>query len=880
MISMKLRYATLLAILLSGLLVLGACGGEPTGENQADGDSAGDADGDGSGDGGDGDGTTGDGDGDGATGDGDGDGDTCSDPCTAGASRCVEGATQTCVSIDGCPRWSDPTDCGDDEVCSGGQCAEDCLEICTLGERECVGEEYRECEENFDGCADWTPPQSCSAGESCSGGQCGDSCTDACDEGAKRCDNEATFQVCEEQSSGCLDWSGAESCPNGAACDGGECQGCADGSRRCSDNGTGVEECSDDDWTLVQSCPLGCDGASCATETSCQPGSYQCNGNVVEVCNTSGSAYLHIATCAVDCDAGLCTGECAPGEKRCNGDNVEVCNGSGTAWDTDETCDNRCDSSVAACALEELDITSDTTMNGTIIVDGPVTVRSGADLYSPEGNLKIYATTITVVEGGSITVAPIGDDPRGKGNLSTSTCWHSGAYRYTGGSGGSYGGRGQNTPCTGAPNPFVRSDEIEVGVGSAGGDGRNASGTDGMGGLGGGVVHLIADQINVEGSIRADGDHGNLEASSCTNTSGGGGSGGGVLLAADDLTFSGTISVQGGDGASGTCTGNYGGDGGDGVVKFLHGASIDNTGSVSGVSYTGLLAPLQISSTTHPDSQRYYNDDFDTIALSWDRPFPAVQGYYHSFNDVRNFVPTPGNSTFLDDEVVTYTRDDVVDGQNYFHIIAVDAQINPGTMEARKVINVNTSPPSVSSDSHPNQHSWSSNANVFIQWSDQRAEENFTGYYYRVDEFGDTVPTTNDTFVPLDQKQTLLSNRPDGIWAFHIVPIDTFGYLTKEAATYRFRIGDDPGEGTILGVVRDEDQETISGATITINRGLFHGAIPDQTSSAGGNYNFTAVPAGEWELRVTADGYETKDIAVSLNDGQSRTVDITLEEAN
>ncbi len=749
----------------------------------------------------------------------------CTDACTEGDTRCSGDGVQTCVSVGGCGTWADAVDCGDDLVCSGGECV--------------------------------------------------DECTDACDDGDMECDGDSGFRVCEEQSSGCLDWSPAESCPDATVCNDGICEGCTDGQLQCSADNSEVQECTDGAWSGIQSCPVGCDNAECVTEVACSPGDYRCSGDVVEMCNATGTAYLYIATCAVACDNGLCTGDCEPGDQRCNGDNVEVCNSAGTAWDVEDTCtDTSCDPMIAACALEELDITSDTDLDGTIVVEGPFTVRAGASVTSPSGELRIYATSITVEEGASIYIDSTGANPVGNGNH------YSSAGR--GGTGGSYATAG-SVGYYSIPSPPAahgRDDDTVVVKGSRGGHGHSNNSLDtSLAGMGGGVLHLIADQITVAGSLRADGEDGQMgSAFYCGDRSGGGGgTGGGILLAADDLTFSGTASVVGGTGASDNCNWNSGGDGGDGLIKFLHGVSFDHTGTVQGVEYSGLLAPLNISSTTHPDRERFYNDDFDTVAISWNRPFDSLQGYYENLNAQQFFVPGPSNANFLADEVHTYPRSALVDGPNYFHITPINAQSTVGQMESRFPINVNTLPPTPSSSSHTNSDSWYSNPNVYIQWADQRPDSNFTGYYYRVDNFGDTVPDESDNYLPVDQKQVLLADQPDGIWAFHIVPVDTMGYLTKEAGTYRFQLGDDPGTGNILGTVRDEDNNTLQGATVTINRGLLNPTVADQVSDNNGAYNFGTVPAGEWELRVSAEGYETKYHTVTLDDGQNRTVDFTLD---
>ncbi|MFW5966673.1 MAG: carboxypeptidase-like regulatory domain-containing protein, partial [Persicimonas sp.] len=288
--------------------------------------------------------------------------------------------------------------------------------------------------------------------------------------------------------------------------------------------------------------------------------------------------------------------------------------------------------------------------------------------------------------------------------------------------------------------------------------------------------------------------------------------------------------------------------------------------------------PLDVSSSSHPNSDIYYNDDFDQIAFSWEKPFPGLQGYYLALNDEENYVPSADNAEFLADEVTTYDRDDLVDGANYFHITPVDSQSNTGGMESRFPVYLNTEPPTVTSDSHSDEAEWSDNDDVNLSWSDERPEDSFTGYYYTVDEYGDTVPDKDDTFLPIDQKQTILSDHEEGAFAFHIVPVDTVGNLTSEAETYRFRIGDDPGEGTVLGTARDEDGNDIEDVRVTVNRGLFGDAVPDDETNASGEYNLGDVPVGEWEFQATADGYETEVITDEVVDGESLDVDFTMTE--
>ena len=292
-------------------------------------------------------------------------------------------------------------------------------------------------------------------------------------------------------------------------------------------------------------------------------------------------AYLFGESCesASACVEGLCTGACTPGAVRCNAGGVETCADDGSGYAAGETCSVAC---VAGhCALDRLDVTSDMDLNGEIFVDGPVNVFPGATLGSSTGDLTIHAQTITVDDTGAIVVAATGTSASGTGGMGDS-CYGGGITSRGGGGGGGYGTRGswgqiQGYTCGGFPGDAWGSDtDIVVQPGSPGGDSYYSTHA---GGLGGGVLRLIADQITIGGTLRADGAPG---SGSYTSASGSG-SGGGILIAADQVSVSGTVSAVGGTSAT------AGGSGGDGRVKILHGASADITGTVSGAVTQSLL---------------------------------------------------------------------------------------------------------------------------------------------------------------------------------------------------------------------------------------------------------------------------------------------------
>lgn len=123
---------------------------------------------------------------------------------------------------------------------------------------------------------------------------------------------------------------------------------------------------------------------------------------------------------------------------------------------------------------------------------------------------------------------------------------------------------------------------------------------------------IAKDSISIAGTVTAIGQNGGPGYGG-----GGGGAGGGILVAADHIDITGSVSVAPGSGGSGT---SYnGGNGGKGRLKVLRGSSRTGAGTLTGVVTEGILPPLRISSTTHPDSTLVYNDDFQKMELSWER---------------------------------------------------------------------------------------------------------------------------------------------------------------------------------------------------------------------------------------------------------------------
>ena len=173
----------------------------------------------------------------------------------------------------------------------------------------------------------------------------------------------------------------------------------------------------------------------------------------------------------------------------------------------------------------------------------------------------------------------------------------SGAGGGAGGGFGTSGGSGGDGTVSGGPfGPSIGLGAIRGGC--PGGRGGNSTiGNGGSGGDGGGAIYLIAkDSINVTGSIRANGEHGNgggLKAGG-----GGGGSGGLVGFDAPAVSVGGTVMANGGGGGEGGDTNETGMPGSDPQIATYNQRAAGGTGMADNGGAGGGGSVLTMSGVT------------------------------------------------------------------------------------------------------------------------------------------------------------------------------------------------------------------------------------------------------------------------------------------
>jgi len=641
-----------------------------------------------------------------------------------------------------------------------------------------------------------------------------------------------------------------EQCDDGNTVSGDGCSSTCttEGSARCGDGILDAgEQCDDGNTVSGDGCSSTCQIEG--TGVPCTPDSFRCgSGGDVEVCNNAGTAWLFEQSCTSGCAGGVCTDPtCTPGATRCHGAAVETCDVDGMTWSQTQVCTTFC--AEGQCALATLSVGSNSDYDGTVIVAGNVDIGNDSTLTASSGDLTIIADNITVEAGAAIAVAPTSTQTAG------ASCdqYYSYEYYY-------YGANYGEAPAGDMEGPVGGENESAVQGGGIGGATNVVgcqAGTNPITTHGGGTIHLIATHdITIAGQLLAPGQPAQNDDLS-------GGAGGGIELAGDTIEITGSISTTAGTGGSEPA--------GYGRVRVLYGTTLASTGTIIGTVTQGRRPPIDVTSPTQPDPALIYNDDFTTLTVSHERPFAAAQGYLHSVDANQYTLPTPATGVFAASETFDVGASLLAAGQNYIHVISVDASSALGSVETTFPVDINTSAPTASSTSHPSATTWYANANPYFAWTLPGADASFTRVHYVFDHYGDTVPTLADTALPVAQKQLLVSNVDDGIWVLHVVSEDTVGHLTKAAAHVVVRVGTDPGTGTVFGSVFDENNQPVVGATIRVNRGLF-----TTTTATGGSYSLAGVSAGTWEISVVDADHHVDPQTLTVTSGGSSSANFSL----
>jgi len=206
-------------------------------------------------------------------------------------------------------------------------------------------------------------------------------------------------------------------------------------------------------------------------------------------------------------------------------------------------------------------------------------VKAGHTLNIGAGQI-LSVTARNVIIAGTVNGAGAGYQAPGNNTNGTGP-GGGGSSSNAGSAGGSYGGTGgvggydTGDILATVGSTYGTQTGTDIAIGSSGGSGNGAS----VGGNGGGALSLLAQEINIDGTVTVAGG---LVISDGSGRGGGGGSGGGILVRGYNVVVAGTFNASGSNGATGTSTANdSGGGGGGGRIKFFAENTLANTATTN-----------------------------------------------------------------------------------------------------------------------------------------------------------------------------------------------------------------------------------------------------------------------------------------------------------
>lgn len=241
------------------------------------------------------------------------------------------------------------------------------------------------------------------------------------------------------------------------------------------------------------------------------------------------------------------------------------------------------------------------------------------------------------------------------------------------------------------------------------------------------------------------------------------------------------------------------------------GVRCDNTSACSLVSYDNLTGTLifnangfsNYSSSTStppgtPDSNPptlptvydglnfidyNWTNNLTSLKASWNNSFDRSNIFY-SYRIMDNSSCYNGSCAFKSvgsAQQVTVSNLSLVLCHNYtFEVQAEDTFYNIANVSKSDGITVETNSPgmnSVSSSTHPNPSMAYPSSTVSFQWNATDSglcPSGIAGYSYVLDQDSYTYP---DSIIDTNATNVTLTNVPNGIWNFHIIPIDYAGNL-------------------------------------------------------------------------------------------------------
>jgi hypothetical protein len=275
----------------------------------------------------------------------------------------------------------------------------------------------------------------------------------------------------------------------------------------------------------------------------------------------------------------------------------------------------------------------------------------------------------------------------------------------------------------------------------------------------------------------------------------------------------------------------------------------------------------QVTSPTHPDSQRWYASSKPEFHLSAAAKLSGVEAFYYVFDHNPETTPVPNESLRTNDEGIALKASEP--GFWYLHVVVKDRAGNFSDPTHFQVLVAagELPPPILSSPSHPVENEPISNQDPLFVWED-RHDGSFepAGYVYKLSPNEKETLTADDFFTT--EKRVQLKDIGEGTWYFHIASAGKKGNPGLLSAKRRLAI---QRLGKVYGTFLRKDGLTpISGTKVEMAKG--DKVVATAVTDPKGRFNFASFPEGRYEIRLHSDQFPVlrlKDIPITVEEGMA-----------
>lgn len=272
-----------------------------------------------------------------------------------------------------------------------------------------------------------------------------------------------------------------------------------------------------------------------------------------------------------------------------------------------------------------------------------------------------------------------------------------------------------------------------------------------------------------------------------------------------------------------------------------------------------------MTSSTHPDSQRWYSSGKLEFQMASSPKISGVDSYYYVFDREEKTIPQPNEAQRTTDAIVVLKAAEP--GVWYFHAVVKDKAGNFSQATHFTVLLAlgEMPPPRVSSSTHPSEEEGVNQHDPLFTWEDRHdGTYKPMGYVYKLSKHEFEKLTPKDEFTTEHTVQ--LTDIGEGTWYFHVASVGKKGkpgLLSSRRKAIIRRLGKVKGR-----FLRKDGTTPVTGAKVEMVKGE---KVEDMVlTDLQGKFHFTGLPEGRFEIRLYSDQLPVlrlKDIPVTYEDG-------------